>query len=215
VRTVIVFLLTTIVAMRLDAQSGPAVSPREVTIRVGDTAILSGYQHPGGLSQGFPYHYDFSSDAPPVATVRGFASGQSITRPDPLQDNGVIYVVAMAPGIAHIRTGGYPLDLSTITVLPQILPVEIRTSATRALSGQQVMLTAVIPGYEQTAIFSWYLGRIGDFAHPIRASFDSHLTLTVSGVGVEHVWVQALAGSVASSDEISIDIVQPRRRAAH
>ncbi|HEV7425544.1 MAG TPA: hypothetical protein VGQ46_04190, partial [Thermoanaerobaculia bacterium] len=75
-------------------------------------------------------------------------------------------------------------------------------------------LTAVVPGYDQTVMFSWYLGRIGDFAHPIRASSDPHLVFTVTGAGTAHIWVQALAGSVASSDEITIEIVQPRRRAA-
>ncbi|HEV7425978.1 MAG TPA: hypothetical protein VGQ46_06385 [Thermoanaerobaculia bacterium] len=213
-RTAIGILLTAMMATQLAAQAGPVVSPREVTIRVGETATLTGYQHPGGLSAGFPYHFEFWSDTPSVAAVHGFASGQSTTHPDPIPDNGVIYVSGVAPGVAHVRLDGYAPDLSTITVLPRLLPVEIRADATRALNGQQVSLTAVVPGYGQTAMFSWYLGRIGDFAHPIRASTDPHLVFTVTGAGTVHVWVQALAGSVASSDEITIDIIQPRRRAA-
>jgi len=207
-------LLAATVALPLVGQAGPVVSPREITMRVGDTAVLAAYQHPGGLSCGFPYHYEFSSDMPSVATVRGFASGSSTCYPDQLPDNGVVYVVAMAPGVAHVRTGTYPLDLSTITVLPQILPVEIRAEAPRVLSGQQVSLTAIVPGYDQTAIFSWYRGRLGDTARPIRTSSDPHLTLTLTDAGASYFWVQALAGSFASSDEIGIEIVQPRRRAS-
>lgn len=213
-RTVIAILLT-ISAIRLAAQAGPAVSPKALTIHVGETAMLNAYQHPGGLSEGFPYHYEFFSDAPSVANVHGFASGQSTTHPDQVPDNGVVSVVGLAPGIAHVRTGSYALDLSTISVLPRILPVEIRAETARALNGQQISLTAVVPGFEEMATFSWYVGPIGDFAHPIRTSSDPHLAFTVTGAGVVQLWVQALAGSMASSDEITIDIIQPRRRATH
>jgi hypothetical protein len=212
-RTFFVMLLATAAALPLAGQAGPAVSPKELTMHVGDAAVLAGYQHAGGLSCGFPYHYEFFADVPSVATVRGFASGSSTCHPDPLPDNGVVYVVAVAPGIAHVRTGDYRLDLSTITVLPQILPVEIRAETTRVLSGQQVSLTAVVPGYEQTPVFAWYRGRLGDLTRPIRTSSDPHLTVTVIGAGVSYIWVQALAGAFASSDEIGIEIVQPRRRA--
>jgi hypothetical protein len=105
-------------------------------------------------------------------------------------------------------------DLSTITVLPRILPVEIRAQATRVLVGQRVALTAVVPGYEGAPMFFWYRGRIGDFSRPIRTSSDPHLGVNVSEAGLFYIWVQALAGSFASSDEIGIEIVQPRRRAA-
>jgi hypothetical protein len=213
-RTLIGMLLAATVALPLAGQAGPVVSPKETTMRVGDTAVLAGYQHAGGLSCGSPYHYEFFTDMPSVATVRGFSSGSSTCHPDPSPDNGVVYVIAVAPGVAHVRTGTYPLDLSTITVLPQVLPVEIRTEAARVLSGQQVSMTAIVPGYDQTAIFSWYRGRLGDTTHPIRTSLDPHLTVTLIDAGVSYIWVQALAGSFASSDEIGIEIVQPRRRAS-
>jgi len=213
-RTLIVMLLAVVVAPPLAGQAGPVVSPKEITMHAGDAAVLGGYQHAGGLSCGFPYHYQFFSDMPSVATVRGFASGSSTCNPDPLPDNGVVYVVAVAPGVAHLRTGGYPVDLSTIIVLPQILPVEIHAEALRVLSGQQVSLTAIVPGYDQAAMFSWYRGRIGDTTRPIRTSSDPRLTTTLTEAGVSYIWVQALAGSFASSDEIGIEIVQPRRRAS-
>lgn len=214
-RTIVLILLTTAATLPLAGQAGPVVSPKELTMHVGDTAVLHGYQHPGGLSDGFPYHYEFFSDAPAVVAIRGFASGSSYSHADPLPENGVVFVSAVGPGAAHVRTGGFPSALATITVLPQILPVEIHAEATRVLQGQQIVLTAVVPGYDQPLAFSWYRGRIGDVTRPIRASSDPRLTFIGSEAGVSYIWVQALAGSTASSDEISIEVIQPRRRAAH
>ena len=213
-RAIVWMLLTIATALPLAGQAGPSVSPKEITMRAGDTAVLMGSQHPGGLTCGFPYHYEFFSDMPSVATVRGFASGSSICHPDQVPENGVVYVTAVAPGLAHVRAVACCGNLSTITVLPQILPVEIRAEATRVLAGQQVALTAVVPGYEGASMFSWYRGRIGDLSRPIRTSSDPHLVLNVTEAGVFYIWVQALAGSFASSDEIGIEVVQPRRRAA-
>jgi len=204
-------VLAIAVEFPLAAQSGPAVSPNEITLRAGDTAILKGYQHPGGLSCGFPYHYEFFSDAPAVAAVHGLASGSSVCHPD---DNGDVYVTAVSPGIAHVRVAACCGDLSTITVLPQLLPVEIRADAVRVLAGQQIVLTAVVPGYEGAPWFSWYRGRLGDSSHPIRTSFDPHLAINVTDAGMSYIWVYAFAGPRASSDEIAIEIIQPRRRAA-
>src|SRR5213595_3834977 len=98
-RTIVLMLLTVATALPLAGQAGPAVSPKELTMHVGDAAVLSGSQHPGGLSCGFPYNYEFFSDMPSVATVRGFASGSSACHPDQGPDNGVVYVTAMAPGL--------------------------------------------------------------------------------------------------------------------
>jgi hypothetical protein len=212
-RTLVLVLLSSAAALPLAGQAGPVVSPKELTMHVGDAAVLHGYQHPGGLSDGFPYHYDFFSDAPMVAVIRGFASGSSYTHADPLPENGDVFVSALGPGVAHVRTGGFPSALSAITVLPRILPVEIRAEATRVLSGQQIVLTAVVPGYDQAPTFSWYRGRIGDVSHPIRTSSDPRLMFTIADAGISYIWVQALAGSFASSDEIGIEVIQPRRRA--
>jgi hypothetical protein len=181
-------------------------------MRVGETAILHAYEHPPGFSAGFPYHYDFSSDAPSVATIRGFASGSRWDRPDPLPGNGDVFVSAVAPGIAHVLTGVSPR--ATITVLPPLLPVEIHAQATRVLRGEQLVLTAVVPGYGQTPLFYWYRGRIGDYAHPAQASLQPTLTFIGGDPGVTYIWVQAFAGAVVSSAEIGIEVVQPRMRAA-
>ena len=209
-------LLTAAAALPLAGQAGPVVSPAVLTMRVGEHALLHGYQHPGGLSGGFPYHYDFSSDAPAVAPVQGVAAGSSFSHPDPNPENGNVYVSAVAAGVAHVRAGQYPpIDLATITVLPQILPVEIHAAATRVLRGYPIELTAVVPGYDQTATFSWYRGRIGDISRLIRASSDPHLALTGSDLGISYIWVQALAGSAASSDEIGFEVIEGRRHASH
>src|SRR4051794_16342195 len=80
--TLLVLLGSATLALPLAGQSGPAVSPAQTTLRVGDRTMLHGYQHPGGLSSGFPYHYLFYSDDDSVATVSGFASGSSTTHPD-------------------------------------------------------------------------------------------------------------------------------------
>ena len=214
-RTIVLILLTSVVAPPLAGQAGPVVSPSALTVRVGENAILHAYQHPGGLSAGYPYRYQFSSDAPSVATIHGFLSGSAVGRLDPFPENGDVFVTAVKPGLAHVRESTFPLALATITVLPQLLPVELHAEAMRVLSGQKVLLTAVIPGYDQTALFYWYRGRIGDMTHPVQASTDPRLIFIGIDPGLSYIWVQALAGSVASSDEIGIEIIQPRRRAAH
>ncbi|HEX3071473.1 MAG TPA: hypothetical protein VHX14_23105 [Thermoanaerobaculia bacterium] len=214
-RTTVMILLTTAVALRMAGQAGPAVSPSEVTMRAGETILLHGWQHPGGFSCGFPYHYEFFSDMPAVATAHGFASGPSVCQPpDPVPDNGVVSVTAVAPGIAHVRAQDCCGDLSTITVLPRIV-VQIHAEAARVLVGEPVVVTALVSGYDQTPVFSWYRGRMGDFSRPIRQSADPRLTFIGSETGVSYVWVQVLAGSVTSSAEIGVELViPPRRRAA-
>src|SRR5258708_33377771 len=102
-RTIVFILLTTAVAFRLAGQAGPAVSPKEITMHAGENAGLAGSQHPGGLTCGFPYHFDFISDNPAVAIVHGFASGSSACRADQAPDNGVVSVTALAPRVAHGR----------------------------------------------------------------------------------------------------------------
>jgi hypothetical protein len=214
-RTIVLSLLTAAVAFRLAGQAGPVVSPKEVTMRAGDALVLAGSEHPGGLSCGFPYHFEFTSDMPSVATVRGFASGSSACQPDQVPDNGVVYVTAVAPGVAHVRVDGCCGELSTITVLPRIA-VEIYAQTTRVLVGQPVVVTALITGYDQTPVFAWYRGRIGDFSRLIRQSADPRLTFIGSEPGVSYIWVQALEGSVTSSADIGIEFfIQPRRHAAH
>src|SRR6266849_8496854 len=81
-RVTMIILLISALALPLPGAAGPVVSPTQVTIRVGESVTLHGYQNAGGLSEGFPYAYEFYSGAPGVATVRGFASGTATTRPD-------------------------------------------------------------------------------------------------------------------------------------
>jgi hypothetical protein len=211
-RIAIAALLLSVLAMPLVGAAGPVVRPAEITLRAGESAVLHGYQNAGGFSEGFPYRYDFVSDAPAVASVRGFASGSSTTHPDPVPGNGDVFVMANQPGIAHVRAKGYSFDLATITVLRQIAPVEIHTDATRVSAGKRVVLIAVVPGYDQPAVFYWYRGHVGDISNPLQASTDPRLSFVAPSSGVSYFWVQALAGSVSSSAEIAIESVAPPRR---
>ena len=211
-RIMMATLLVGALAMPLAGAAGPVVRPAEITIRVGENVVLHGYQNAGGLSDGFPYHYEFFSDAPSIATVQGFASGSATTRPDPSPRNGEVFVRALQPGLAHVRAKAYPLHLATITVLPQISPVEIHAETTRVLRGQQVVLIAVVPGYDQPATFFWYRGRIGDITRPIQGSNDPQLTFVAQHTGASYIWVQAFAGPATSSAEIVIETAPPPRR---
>jgi hypothetical protein len=215
-RAIVISLLTTAMAFRLAGQAGPSISPKQITMHAGETAVLAGSEHPGGLSCGFPYHFDFISDTPAVASVHGFASGSSACQADQVPDNGVVSVTAVAPGVAHVRAVGCCGDLSTITVLPPIHPVAIYAPATRVLFGQSVVITALLTGYDQTPLFAWYRGRIGDYSRPIRLSSDPRLTFLGNDPNVSYIWVLAFEGSVTSSAEIGIEFfIQPRRRATH
>jgi len=215
-RAIVLSLLATAAAFRLAAQAGPSISPKVITMHAGENAGITGSQHPGGLTCGFPYRYDFISDNPAVAIVHGFASGSSACHPDQVPDNGVVSVTAVAPGVAHVRASGCCGELSTITVLPPIHPVAIQAQATRVLLGQPVIVTALLPDNNQAPLFAWYRGRIGDFSSPLGLSSDPRLTFIGNDLGVSYVWVQAFAGSATSSAEIGIEFfIQPRRRAAH
>jgi hypothetical protein len=212
-RVTLALLFMSALAMPLAGAAGPLVSPSAITVRAGDSATLHGSQGAGGLSDGFPYRYDFFSDTPGVAIVQGFASGGATTRPDPIPRNGDVYVRAIRPGVAHVRTTNYPLNLATITVLPAIGPVEIHADATHVKPGQKIVFTAVVPGWDQMATFCWYRGRIGDNTNLIQASTNPQLTVVTNEPGTSYLWVQAFAGTTASSAEIAVETDAPRRRA--
>lgn len=211
-RMIIAALFTSALAMPLAGAAGPVVWPAEVTIRVGENVVLHGYQNAGGLSQGFPYHYEFFSDAPDIATIQGFASGSATTRPDPLPRNGKVFVRAVRPGLAHVRIRAHSLDLATIRVLPQIGPVVIQAETTQVRPGQQVVLVAVVPGYDRPATFFWYHGRTNDITRPLQASTDPQLTFVMESSEASYIWVQACAGPVTSVAEILIEAAVPPRR---
>jgi hypothetical protein len=187
-------------------------APRKSRFIVGDSVRLHGYQNAGGFSPGFPYHYQFISDAPAIADVHGFASGSSTTHPDPIPRNGDVFVKAVQPGLAHVRAKGYRFDLATITVLPQIGPVHIHAETTLAFPGQEVALLAILPGSDEPPLFVWYRGRLGDTSRLIQASTDPQLTFVAPASGPTYFWVQAFAGSATSSAEIVIETAPPPRR---
>src|SRR4051794_40058705 len=54
---------------------GIVVYPQTVSVRVGEVAVLHAENQPGGLSSGYPYNAEFSSDNASVAEIHGFASG--------------------------------------------------------------------------------------------------------------------------------------------
>jgi len=212
-RITMIALLISAPALPVMGAAGPVVWPAQITIRVGESVTLHGYQNAGGLSEGFPYHHEFYSDAPGVATVRGFASGSATTRPDPLPGNGDVFVIAIAPGLAHVRAKACCADLAEITVRSQIRPVKIHAETSRVLLGQPVVLLAVAR-YDQPPTFFWYRGQMGDGTRLIQASANPQLTFVAEDSGKSHIWVQAFAGPESSSAEIVIEAAVPRRRTA-
>ncbi|HYM62886.1 MAG TPA: hypothetical protein VEZ11_18515, partial [Thermoanaerobaculia bacterium] len=187
--------------------------PSELTICTGASAILHAYQVPG-FSVGFPYRYVFDSDAPEIAEIHGFASGQSVVDPGQGSENGNVFVTGRKPGIAHVHETIFNLTLSTITVLPPIQPIEVHADKTFLMKGQQVVLTASVPGYNQQVTYLWYRGRNMDAEHLIQTSSDPNLLFIATSLGTSYISVQASACAVTSSAEIAIEVVEPRKHAA-
>src|SRR5437016_4085462 len=96
---------------------GVVVSPATATVRVGETIVLYAADYPGGLSSGYPYSVNFTSDRPGVAQIHGFASGSGYLKPDPIPENGSVYVKGITPGIAHVRGVGFAADFAEVTVV--------------------------------------------------------------------------------------------------
>lgn len=191
---------------------GLQVWPSEITLRVGDTAILHAENVPGGLSGGFPYSATFSSDKPSVAGVEGFASGSGYLKPDPLPRNGDVFVKALAPGVAHVRASGFLSSFATITVAPPLV-VTVVNGTPVVVRGQSATLAAALSEPQNDAVFAWYVGHTGDTSRLLQSSSDPVVQLVPDG-GVTNIWVNATAGRWQASAETEITVTEARRRSA-
>jgi len=109
---------------------------------------------------------------------RGVASGSSACQADQVPDNGVVSVTAVAPGVAQWGSIDHHGSASNPSGR------NLRAGDARVLFGQSVVVTALLTGFDQTPLFAWYRGRIGDYSRPIRLSSDPHLTFISSALGV-------------------------------
>lgn len=196
---------------------GPAIYPHEAVIHVGDTIVLMASNEPGGLSTGFPYNWSFTSDNSSVADIHGFAKGSGYLQPDPLPNNGDIFVKGIGPGVAHVGIAGFTAAYATITVETPPLPVQVDPPAVTVDRGLMVILTASVPD-RLVVLFTWYLGRLGDTSHFLQSSNDPTLRFVPTSpltTPTTYVWVQAASTDAISTAEVSIHLTQPRRRLAH
>ena len=186
---------------------GIAVSPSTATVHVGETIVLWAADYPGGLSSGYPYSATFSSDRAGVAKIHGFASGSGYLKPDPLPENGNVYVTGISPGIAHVRAAGFVADFAEVTVVPTPT-VAVAPSTLTVRYGETATLTALLTG-EDNAMFEWYLGHTGDYSHFLSADrvLRFHPTSPVT-----YVWVWAGAHSSIMRSEAVVTVI-PRSRA--
>lgn len=191
----------------------PVVFPSGSAVQVGESTVLSVTIWPGGLSSGFPYSMQFSSDNPLVADIHGFASGSSYVHADPIPDNGKIFVTGLAPGVAHVTASGFSQTIATVTVEAKELPVIVSPAALTILSGQTATLTALVPNATGSVVFLWYLGRMNDQSHVLQISSDPILRLTPSNIPTTYVWVRGMSAHGDTSAEVKISVEQPRVRA--
>lgn len=205
-------LATALSAFGSHAGGEPVVSPPGSVVQVGETTVLSVTIWPGGLSSGFPYSMQFSSDNPLVADIHGFASGSGYARPDPIPNNGKIFVAGIAPGVAHVTASGFSQTIATVTVEAKELPVIVSPAAVTILSGHAATLTALVPNANGSVVFLWYLGHLNDQSHLLQVSSDPVLRFTPGTIPTTYVWVRGLSARGDTSAEATISIDQPRVR---
>ena len=187
---------------------GVTVSPATATVRVGEQIVLFAGDEPGGLSNGFPYDYTFTSDDPSIAQIHGFASGTGYLQPYPYANNGKVYVTGIAPGVAHVVAPGQ--KFATITVIAAAITVTPTVTAVR--SGDSVTLVALITGGYQNVALEWYLGQAGDLSHLLGAGpllqFQPPSPRT-------YVWVRATGVATMATAEVEINVLARSRAARH
>lgn len=208
VRNVLSLLLLLVAIPAL--AGGIAVHPNAAGLRVGEQITLEAANDPGGLSSGYPYSVTFESDDPTVAEVHGYASGSGYLQPYPYPKNGMVFVTAVAPGVAHVVAHGFLGKLATITVTGDI-GLTVTPPAATVRNGDTVSLVALITGGYQNVTLEWFLGRTGDTSHlltagPILSRYQPPTAKT-------YIWVRATAGTTVATAEIEINVI-PRSRAA-
>jgi hypothetical protein len=163
---------------------------------VGVQAVWSGFSSPYPFT---PWH--FNSDDSNVAIVEG---GK-----EQLGDAGAIKITAIAPGTAHVRLGSAG-PFATINVGGSYPPPQIALSSRIVTPGQTLTLTAIFPF---PAFYIWYDGALGDRTTALGAA--NTLTYVAPTMpGTYHVWLTVMTPTSTGMAEATIDVVEPRRRAA-
>jgi hypothetical protein len=197
-------LLLPVLSLASAAEAGlwPRLETDSVNLTVGQEAVVGVEAVHSGFSNDDVFTpWRFHSDDVNVATVEG--GKESLKRP------GFIRITAIAPGTAHVRlysTYAYV----TITVVGDYPPPQIALSTRVTAPGQPVTLTAIFP---YPALYAWYDGALGDRTKALGSTTE--LTYVAPGTpGTYHVWLNVTTSSFAGMAEATIEVVEPRRRAA-
>jgi hypothetical protein len=179
---------------RLDTDNIVMVVGQQET--VGVQAIWSGFSNWDMFTP-----WRFTSDDPNVAIVEG---GK-----EQLGEPGAIKITAVAPGIAQVRLGTAG-PYATITVAGSYPPPQIALSSRVVTPGQPVTLAAIFPF---PAFYIWYDGALGDRTSALGAA-NTLTYVAPTKPGTYHVWLTVMTPTSTGMAEATIEVVEPRRRAA-
>lgn len=193
-------LVLPILATPLSASWWPAFSPTDIQLYVGEkqsirvTPTWSGLVDLGGI------HWTFVSDNPAVAT--GSVQLESAVPQD-------FDIVAVGPGIAHIRGNGWTYVTIRVACAPEG-PAVAAQPVVRAELGREVHLT-VVTQYENRSTFRWYLGLIGDTSHPLGGS-SADISFTTDSYGSHSIWAEAATTCSTAHVQFRVDVFGPQRQ---
>jgi len=193
---------------------GPEVRPLDSTIYVGQSIVLHAINAPGGLSSGYPYNFIFKSDASWVAEIHGFAKGSGYINPDPIPDNGDVFVTGVGPGTAHVLISGLEANFATVVVLQRPVLALVH-DVVNVPKGTPATLSAAVTGSpgDPLVTFAWYRGHINDMTQPLQVSTSPVLQF-VPESATTFVWVRAASATWVASAEAEVRVFTPRRRVA-
>jgi hypothetical protein len=200
-RRTLLLLAVLSIATAAQASWWPKLDTDYIPMTVGQTETVGVQAMWSGLvDYGFsPWH--FTSDNPHIAFVEG--GKEALNKP------GSIKITAISPGTAHVRlrdAGPY----ATIVVAGNYPPPQIALSSRVVTPGQPVTLTAIFP---YPAFFIWYEGSIGDHSNAFSGA-DVVTYTPPKAPGTYHVWLLVMTPTTTSMAETTIEVVEPRRRAA-
>jgi hypothetical protein len=197
-------LLLAVLSIASAAQASwwPRVETDTVRLAVGEQAVVGVEAVHSGFSNWPPFTpWRFHTDDANVATAEG--GKESLSRP------GSIRITAIAPGIAHVRLDSTYAYI-TVTVVGDYPPPHIALSTRVVSPGQPVTLTAIFP---YPALYTWHAGALGDRTKALGST--SELTyIAPTRPGTYHVWLNVTTSSFAGMAEATIEVVEPRGRAA-
>lgn len=190
------------IASAAQASWWPRVATDMLRMTVGQQEVVGVEAVHSGFSDWPPFTpWRFHSDDANVATAVG--GKESLHRP------GSIRITAIAPGIAHVRLDS-TYAYVTVTVVGDYPPPQIALSTRVVTPGQPVTLTAIFP---YPALYIWYDGALGDRTKALGSTGE--LTYVAPHTpGTYHVWLSVTTSSFAGMAEATIEVVEPRRRAA-